>query len=135
MANYQEICRSNYFRVKDMEAFVKFIQDFEGQGMEIIKSDDDEELVGFLAPGGLPSSRYHEESETYEDIDFTGELAEYLADGEVAIIMGVGWEELRYVNGYAIAINNKGEIRHTHLDRIYDLAKEIAENEATKAEY
>jgi hypothetical protein len=62
------------------------------------------------------------------------ELALHLADEEVAVLQEVGAENLRFVNGYAIAVNNKGERRDISLENIYDLAKELGSN-ITKAEY
>lgn len=46
--------------------------------------------------GGLPSNRYDEETDGYVDIDLAKELAEHLAEGQVAILMECGAEKLRY---------------------------------------
>lgn len=68
------------------------------------------------------------------DIDIVSELQEHLADDEVAIFMAIGSEKLRYLDGYAIAFNNKGEIRNVSLDDIYKLASELGPN-VTQATY
>ena len=75
-----------------------------------------------------------EEIESEVEIDFMEELGLYLADEEVAVLQECGSENLRYVNGYAIAVNNKGERREISINKIYDLAKELG-SKITRAEY
>ena len=41
------------------------------------------------------------------------------------IIVGNGYEKMRYLTGFAVAINNKGERRHVTVEDIYELAKQI----------
>jgi hypothetical protein len=48
--------------------------------------------------------------------------------------MGAGAEKLRYIHGYAIAFNNKGETRMIHLTDIYKIAEELGKD-VKKAEY
>ena len=45
--------------------------------------------------------------------------------------MGIGMEKMRYLDGYAVAINTTGQKRALRLDDIYDLAKEIAPQKST----
>ena len=131
MANYYSSARTNYFRVKDVDAFNKWIKQF--SGLETIVHET-EGTIGILFDGesGVPSFR--EVDGDYEHLDFMEELALHLADNEVAILQEAGAEKLRYINGYAIAVNNKGERRQISIDNIYDLAKELGSN-ITKAEY
>ena len=136
MANYYGTTRTNYFRVKDADAFNKWIEQF--SGIEIIKKDG---TVGLLFDDGMPTIRWvtqkeenGDEKDVEVEIDFMDELAEHLADDEVAVLQEAGAEKMRYINGYAIAINNKKETKQINLDDIYALAKELGSN-ITKAEY
>lgn len=135
MANYYEQTRSNYVKVKDKEAFRAFLDRFGGAVLAI---EDDKGRVGFLAQEGLPSAYMPDEAGNEgEDVDFVNELAGHLADHEVLIVMGTGYEKMRYLVGYAIAINNKKERREIDLAQIYELAKQLTRKpkRITRAEY
>src|SRR5437870_3479628 len=99
MATYNSQTRSNYFPVKDREAFEKWCEKL---GFELI--DDDIE------------------------IDFFAELANHLQPDHVAIVMEVGTEGSRYLTGYAYAINSRGDMREISLYKIHDLAKELGQH-------
>jgi hypothetical protein len=135
MATYTSSARTNYFRVKDVNAFNKWIKQF--SGLETIVQER-QGTVGILFDDGVPTYRWGtiegDEIDSEVEIDFMEELALHLADEEVAVLQEVGAENLRFVNGYAIAVNNKGERRDISLENIYDLAKELGSN-ITKAEY
>lgn len=135
MANYYEQARSNYFKVKDKGAFQAFLERFCG-AVELIEGD--EGRVGFLAQEGIPSSYMPDDATgEAEDVDFIDELAAHLADHEVMIVMGTGYEKMRYLVGYAIAINNKKQRRGIDLAQIYESAKQLTRRpkRVTHAEY
>jgi hypothetical protein len=135
MANYYESSRSNYVRVKARDAFRKFLDRF-GGAVEMI--EDDKGRLGFLAQEGIPLSCMPEDGGTEaEDVDFIGELAGHLADHEVMIVMGTGYEKMRYLVGFAVAINNKKERREIDLAQIYEMAKQLTKRpqRITRAEY
>jgi len=131
MANYYESARTNYFRVKDADAFKAWLGTI--NGVELI-TDDKGRFGVLFNEDGVPSSRYNDTTEDWDDFDFMEELAPHLADDSVAVLMGAGAEKLRYVQGYAVAINNKGEVRSLNLDAIYGMAKELG-SEITEAQY
>lgn len=124
MANYYAKARSNYFRVKDRRAFnlwacERNLEAWEqgDTGLVAIRPDDYEE-------GGWPSMMLNEKTDEYDDVDIPAELSEHLVEGEVAILMEVGWEKLRYLTGHAIAVNAAGDIEHISLhNAIMDKAK------------
>ena len=135
MANYYEMSRSSYFRVNDKEAFRAFLERF-GGAVEMI--EDDKGRVGFLAQEGIPSTCMPDDSGSEaEEVDFVSELAGHLADNEVAVVMANGYEKMRYLVGYAIAINNKKERREVDLAGIYELASQLTKKpkRITRAEY
>lgn len=132
MANYYCTYRSNYFRVKDAEVFRKFIAQF--GNLFLLEEDDKFGFYDESGEAGMPGSYRDQESGDDIEVDFMEELAKHLADEEVAIVMEAGAEKCRYVSGYAIAVNNKGEIRTVSLNDIYQVAKSLGKN-VTPAEY
>jgi hypothetical protein len=132
MANYVEMARTNYFKVKEDR-----IEDFQVWADTMLVEVVDnwkEGTVAILMDEGVPSFLLDEQDEMVE-IDFVGDLSEFLADGEVAVIEGVGYENLRYLSGFALAVNNKNEQRHISLTEIYKLAQELGEGSISLAEY
>lgn len=133
MANYIPFVRSNYFKVKDPEKFKEFCAELSLD--LIIKNDDHEKsktlhpdnLYGFIINNdcGLPSTKYNEETDEHEEIDFFKLLAPHIADDHVAVIMEIGYEKMRYLTGLAWALNNKGALKSVSLEDIYDKAKEL----------
>ena len=133
MANYYSSARTNYFRVKNVDAFNAWFEEFTKGGAEAVKDAGENTFaILFDQESGVPSSRQN--GDDFDEIDFMSELSEHLADDEVAILQESGAEKLRYIVGYAVAINNKGERRKISIDGIYDLAKELGKN-VTQAEY
>jgi len=74
------------------------------------------------------------ETDEPEEIDFLAELSLHLQPGWVAIIMEAGAEKLRYIAGFAAAVNSKGETREVTIQEIYERAKPLGEH-ITQAEY
>ncbi len=137
MANYYGSARSNYFKVKDEAVFqeaLSLIPDIEIHG-------DNESgfciLVSGGDYGGWPNMGWNEETEEDYDIDVPLLVSEHLIDGAVAIFMESGAEKLRYVTGYAEAINSKGERTSISLTDIYEAAAELTDTpeDITPAEY
>lgn len=123
MANYYGNSRSNYFKVKDKEKFKNFLDLM--YDMEYI--EDSEGRVGFLVSGeggSIPCEIWDENADEYVELDFDRLLAQHLQDGEVAIYQEVGAEKLRYLVGYSIAVNSKGERVAVSINDIYRLAQE-----------
>lgn len=140
--NFSATARSNYFRVKDEEKFKEWVG---ATSLKILtgsrKSEPDKAGVrrfaiapGDYCEGGWPSTLYDEETDEDRDVDVAEELAEHLADDEVAILMEAGSEGERYVTGWAVAVNNKGGYEQVGLDDIYKKAAHLGEN-ITQAEY
>ena len=135
MANWYGTSRSNYFRVKDKDAFLKWA---EVRGLGVFKNEESADLFaihgGSTDDGSWPS--YDMEGDT--EIDLVAELAEHLAKGQIAVLMEIDAEKLRYLTGVAIAINHKGRVVELTLSDIYRKAARafrVAENEITQATY
>jgi hypothetical protein len=142
MANFYAPARSNYFAVKDEKAFRKWADRL---GLTVLEPDHHDKTADGIrrlgiAPGncgdngGWPDSTYDEDEDEVDEFDLTEELAPHLADDEVAVLMAVGNEALRYVTGTAVAVNSRGKTVTINLDAIYDAARELGPN-ITRAEY
>ena len=134
MADYIAQTRSNYFRVRSPRQFRRFCRRY---GLEVIRDDPRGRLrqrYGFIAYEAIPTGRTDAQGEWIET-DFVGELAQQLARREVAVVMEVGSEKMRYLIGYACAVNGKGERIQLALTDIYRRAKETFGVEPTLAEY
>lgn len=124
MANYYATSRSNAFRVKDADAFKAWL-DSTGANYEIVSFSEND--PGFIVEGDDDSGDFPswvQDPATADDveIDWAAELPRFLKDGEVAVLMSVGAEKLRYVAGWALAVNSAGESVTVSLDDIYAAA-------------
>jgi hypothetical protein len=136
MANWYGSSRSSYFRVKDCDAFLKWV---EKRGLGVFRNSEDVALFaihsGDSTDGGSWPS-YDLESDT--EIDLVAELAQHLPKGQVAVLMEIGAEKLRYLTGIAIAVNYKGRAAVVSLDDVYCKAARtfrVPENKITQAAY
>jgi hypothetical protein len=131
MANYYASERTNYFRVKDEVAFRQFADRF---NLTVI--DDSEGRFGLL-PGNYTDDGTFPTylPDTDEDFDFLAALSEHLEKGSIAVRVQAGAEKLRYICGFAEAINHQGKTCHVSINSIYDLAAKELGGEVTVAEY
>lgn len=120
MANYYSQGRTNYFRVTDGEKFeqeIERLREGVGSPIEIVKEDG---RYALLFEEGTPTYFYNEETGESDDVNMEGLIREYLADGSVCIMQEVGAEKLRFLDGWSIAFNNKGDRKVVLLDDIYE---------------
>lgn len=125
MANYEATTRSNYFRVNDERAFFAWC---DGIGLEWWKrtSKTPEAATEYAMTadtgdcGGWPTYRWNADNENYEEIDFFGELAMHLAPDTIAIVMEIGNEKLRFLQGYATAVHPDARTVAVSLSEIYE---------------
>ncbi len=137
MANYYATARSNYFTVKncsDFEAWCK------NTALKFWNQSPNKPNVYAIAPNdssdtGCWSS--HEDEEGDYGLHIYNELAQHLAENEVAILQEVGHEKLRYLVGEAIAIHSSGESCTLSISDIYAAAQKAFGDTAniTRAEY
>ncbi len=135
MANYYGSARSNYFKVKDETAFQAWAK---LRGLEVWEQNTEGEKRFGICPddnsdsGGWPHFVSDEDGGS-KVVCIEKELAQHLQNKSVAVLMETGAEKLRYLVGYAIAINNKGETVEISLDDIYQAAERLGD-EVTSAE-
>ena len=124
MANYTATARSNYFAVKDAEAFKEWCAT---RGLDVWQGSDDNAARFAIAPGiqsdcgGWPELK-GDENEPADDL--CESLAQHLREGEVAILLELGHEKLRYLVGAATAVHSSGRRIDLTLAEIYTQARE-----------
>lgn len=138
MANYEAYVRSNYFRVKNEAAFRQWA---EGLRLDVPvdeKMPDGEQRFAIYSNdvGGWPQWREPERDEAGDEVDFVAELQDHLADDDVAILLEVGHEKLRYLGGSA-QVCTPQEIRSVNLtEEAMRIARELSGDRAvTSSEY
>lgn len=112
MADFIGCARTNYFKVKDMDAFKAILSRIVSEDeIEFFTSDENPELVGFgcSAPiyGILPKDCKREEDVDTNMDELAAELQNVVADDDAIIITEVGHEKLNYVAGGAYIITSK----------------------------
>lgn len=142
MTNWYGAARSNYFEVKDAEAFKQWVDNTPSLGYW---QNGDSFAIYSDCPdsGGWPSGRYErvEEvddddfTEDWVDIDLPDELSKHLTEGQVAVLMEAGAEKLRFISGWAVAVNHEGKTVMVSLSNIYDLAEKAFGVTPTDASY
>lgn len=127
--------RSNYFAVKDEQSFLKFCRrhDFKAirnKGLHgfldsdynfLDGEDDDLDLDEEDDIENLPA----EALDTGPHSDFLDDLANQLAYDNVAVVMEVDNDKMRWMIGKAWAVNSRHETREVNLDDIYELAHQL----------
>lgn len=146
MANYSGTGRSNYIHVTDLE-MIKKIADIYQLCVRADETDPTYVYFYSVSEDGDIETYYTVSNwayaEKYEDIfgnlpkdclefgdavelpDFMDTIAKYMVEEEVFIWQHVGSEKLRYLNGYAVAINAKGKHVSISIDEIYNRAKQL----------
>lgn len=147
MANYYGVGRTNYFRVKDLDAFIEELKPIRGLNLQVredlrVKDDPCPEtgkpwvmLMDDNPDGGGWCPYYDQDGDEADyDVDLEEVIANHLIDGDVAIIMETGHEKYRYLIGWASAVNSKGESVRINLDDIYKAAETLG-SIITRAQY
>jgi len=139
MANYISHSRSNYFQVLDIPKF----HDWCNERNLAFQSKERDKTLWMIYPddsteASFPDGYYDDDGDLVE-IDFHSELAAHLIDeNEVAILIEVGYEKLRYFCGFATAIRKTAygyDELHISLNDIYALIFSEWGLETTDASY
>lgn len=145
--NYNEKARTNYFKVKDMDALEHFCklsqaklsaQSGDDSSIRQRWNDDKGLLVAIIAEEGIPPTGFDEELEDDVEIDFCDALCDFLADGEILILKGNGYEGMDHITGWATAYDNTGKMVTINIDDIYAKAAkafDVKENDINRANY
>jgi hypothetical protein len=134
MANYYAMWRTNYFKVEDKAAFLKWVELIYDTPNVRFKQQPDGAVLAVMYAGdqsdfgGIPCQRDDGDGNEVEDFDFCMELGAFLALGEVAIVMEAGHEKARYVCGHAIAVikEHDGDVGYMSM-RLSDIYRKVRE--------
>ena len=129
MANYYASARTNYFRVKDIEAFTEEVEKYD---LEVVNESKEDGLVALFVPdssddGSFPWCDYYTEDADGDEIPWADIFARHLQENSVVIIQEVGSEKLRYFGGLAVAYNSKGEEITININDIFGKALALGE--------
>lgn len=105
MPKYTAAFRTSYFRVTDEQALRDLATEM---SVDVLQNKTDLELfglAGYSSVGELVKENPDDEGVQY--ISIIDEVQKLLPDGEVAVFMEAGHEELRYVSGYCWVLTNK----------------------------
>lgn len=118
MANYYASTRTNYFRVKDPDAFREFMKTVEASddGVHLWEEEgkDGEVLFGFGCYGSICGVRQKNPDDDECEFDdgecdyeeFVNGLSDHVAKGDAVIVMESGSEKLRYIVGSALIVTS-----------------------------
>lgn len=135
MANYYGASRTNYFRVKDETKFREWAS---GRNVEVIEDTSHDGKGRFcLLPIGCDDDTFQNyDNNTDPEVDMLAEISKHLAPGSVCVMMESGHEKLRYIIGWAEAINHRGKRVSVNLQDIFKLARKARlGKEITDCEY
>lgn len=134
MANWYGQARSNYFKVKDIEAFKEALSPVE---IEVSYSPENDNcmIMSNDEYGGWPSQYYDEDIGDSVDFELTTIVAQHLVEGQVCVLIETGAEKLRYLSGHSVAFDHSGETVYVSLDDIYAKAEEKFGITPTHASY
>ncbi len=123
MANETGAARSNYFRVKDE---TKFRACCSRLGLEVRECDTlidgQKQFAVFMDGETWPLSAEDPQTGEEYELSVSSELAEHLHDDDVAIFMDICSDDPWHIDGYAVAVNSRGQIEEVGLRMIYDRA-------------
>lgn len=121
MANWYGIARTNYVKVKDYDALIKFI---EGLPIEVQPHPEAVNFVSFNPADNDTGDfdHYYSDDDGNEECWDWPHIAEHFVEGQVLIVMTVGHEKSRYLTGYASAITWDGRVTDVNIDDIYQKA-------------
>ena len=123
MANYECTIRTNYFHVKDEEAFRELVKGIVSDyGIELFERNDSDgkKLFGFGSYGSLNGIRKdnEEDDDKYDEEEVLYQkLQSCVEEDDAIIILTAGNEKLRYVAGDAVCITHD-KIEYLDLTRL-----------------
>lgn len=152
MANYYGVGRTNYFKVKDPDAFKKALLylsgirfDQKSDGSFVLMDDNPDgggwnvchEMTGVDDPADWEHCVVDEGEGPgdVDTIDISLFIAPFLAEGEVAVVQEVGHEKYRYLIGWATAVDWRGNTKTVSIDDIYLWADTVAGRGVSPASY
>lgn len=120
MSTYVARARTNVFTVLDLDLFKQAMKPFD---VQVHTNPEGKAYV--VAYDGWPNTRWNEDENDWDEVDVSDIIAAHLPPGEVCIITEVGNEAMRYLSGWAVAVNAAGDKVEVDLASITDLARSL----------
>lgn len=126
MADWYGAARTNYFPVRDVDAFKAWAA---GASLRPHQSETSDLwcVCSGDHSGAWPSAVWDDEAREDRDFDIVEELARHVQEGWPVVLMESRAEKLRYITGVAVAFRVTGadiEREDVSLEDIYALAEE-----------
>ena len=138
MANYVEICRTNYFRVTNEEKYKELLNLLTAEDTIHDLTEKDKDGNIWHAFGCYGSIDYHHEiyddngdfiDDEYDLYIWINMLQEILNENDAFVFYGIGNEKLSYLTGYCV-VASKTDIKSSSIDSEAErLAKELLNND------
>ena len=122
MSNYYATARSNYFGIKDKEAFDEALHDIPVQFEH--RGDNEAMIFATCETDGAWPFNYEGPAGEELEINWIDIISPHLEDNHICILAEAGSEGLSYLIGWTMAFNNKGENISLDLEDIVRLAKQ-----------
>jgi len=121
MADFNGVGRTNYVLVDNIDALRSALEPF---SVRIAEKDGKFALFG-NGEGGWPSQAYDRASGNELEFSVDSLVMPHVTEGEVLVVMEAGFENERYVSGWAKALVRRGSRVHEtflSIDQIYQRA-------------
>ncbi len=123
MANWCGTARTNYVRVKDVDALKELLEPFE---VEVYTHPTMPRYV-MLTPSSMSDYggfNFNNQDEDGNEVEFDWpDIAAHLDEGQILVAVEAGAEKLRYVSGFAVAVAWDGRVTDVNLNDIYEKAR------------
>ena len=119
MANFYGTSRSNFVRVKDIDAAIKDLEPFGNQVHRHPSESDALMVSGNDDDGSINTYGYDKDGEDVQ-LEWSEWCAEHLKEGQIMVFMPAGAEKLRYVSAWAEAYNHEGKCVSVNPDTAID---------------
>ncbi len=120
MANYYGQGRTNTFAVRDVDALKSALADYE---IEVIDRDDSQvTLLANNEDGDFSVWTFDDDEDTEDSVFIPDMIAEFMQPGQIAVFVHSGWEKMRYMSAWGLAVHSDGRQIRISVDDIYAIA-------------
>ena len=119
MADFYGTSRSNFVRVKDIDAAIADLEQF-GNQVQRHPSAPDAIMVSGDDYSGMFSNYYIDDEGRDVSLEWSDWCSKHLKEGQILVLVSAGAEKLRYVSAWAEAYNHEGKYIGVNLDTAID---------------
>jgi hypothetical protein len=123
VANYYGQGRTNTFAVRDVDALKSALADYE---IEVIDRDDSQvTLLANNEDGDFSVWTFDDDEDTEDSVFIPDMIAEFMQPGQIAVFVHSGWEKMRYMSAWGLAVHSDGRQIRISVDDIYAIAAKV----------